>query len=123
MARTREELLFLQKAFAGIRFFMEVSMYFDQTCLLHLFKKLNIERYSTAQKIFSQGTKKCYFKIPHFLKVTFAQSFMSLSKARPLSLSKRMVAFILNKEKNTIILAKRRQSRNVRATFKHTAGL
>jgi len=58
MARTREELLFLQKAFADIRFFMEVSTQLDHACLLHLFKKLNIERYSAGQKIFSQG-KKC----------------------------------------------------------------
>ena len=61
MARTREELLFLQKAFAHIRFFMEVSTQLDHACFLHLFKKLNIERYSAGQKIFSQG-KKCLCK-------------------------------------------------------------
>jgi len=55
MARTKEELLFLQKAFADIKFFMDISTKLDHACLLHLFKKLNIERFSAGQKIFSQG--------------------------------------------------------------------
>ncbi len=109
MARTREELLFLQKAFADIRFFMEVSMQLDHACLLHLFKKLNIERYSAGQKIFSQGKKKNVFQNPSFFKVRLAQSSMSLSRAQPLFLSKKMALFTLKKERNMIILAQQQK--------------
>ena len=88
MARTREELLFLQKAFADIKFFMEVSTQLDFACLLHLFKKLNIERYSAGQKIFSQG-KKMSFKSFIFLQGEVGTKFYVIIKGSTFVLVKK----------------------------------